>query len=304
MTTRTYRIGHSCIKISLPDDMPIPANMSLFETADVPETLDAVYEIRFSDDLQSDTQSAIARKSPGTLIDRPKLIQFETDNGAGECRLLRFEGAKYPYAVTLESPRGSFEVAFDRQYAALLSYDTVFNSLLSLERIMIRKNALILHSSYLDVNGQALLFSGPSGIGKSTQADLWVRHRGAAILNGDKSLLIRETEGWYAHGWPICGSSGICRNESRRIRAIVMLRKAPSNLCRKMNPFSAALELMEQITTNTWDRDFRLRVMDLTDRLIAEVPVYELFCDISEDAVECLDEVLRELFPHSQPLYS
>ena len=55
-----------------------------------------------------------------------------------------------------------------------------------------------------------------------------------------------------------------------------------------MNPFSAALELMEQITTNTWDRDFRLRVMDLTDRLVAEVPVYELFCDISEDAVECL----------------
>ena len=85
------------------------------------------------------------------------------------------------------------------------------------------RHALILHSSYLDVNGQALLFSGPSGIGKSTQADLWVRHRGAAILNGDKSLLIREPDGWYAHGWPICGSSGICRNESRRIRAIVML---------------------------------------------------------------------------------
>ena len=80
--------------------------MSLFETADMPETLDASYEIRFSDDLQSDTQSAMARKSPGALIDRPRLIQFETDNGAGECRLLRFEGAKYPLCGHPREPSG------------------------------------------------------------------------------------------------------------------------------------------------------------------------------------------------------
>ena len=80
--------------------------------------------------------------------------------------------------------------------------DTMFVSLLALERQMIRRGGLVLHCSFLDAGGSALLFSGPSGIGKTTQAQLWVREKGARIINGDRALLLPGAHGWTAYTQP------------------------------------------------------------------------------------------------------
>ena len=45
--------------------------------------------------------------------------------------------------------------------------------LLSFERVILQNNGVILHSSFIKYNDYAILFSGPSGVGKSTQANLW-----------------------------------------------------------------------------------------------------------------------------------
>lgn len=326
MITKHYRFGHTEIEINMPEDMPVPENMSLFEIGDEGDSRPAAeagpgnstkYHLSFTDDIQKDMHAALSRKAGNSVIEKPKIIIFPIDENRGECRFIRFEGAPLPYAVAVESPMGHFQVVCDRQFAELLQYDTMFNSMLALERVVLRDDAIILHSSYLEIDegmlgdggsglsntgstqpgggcSHALLFSGPSGIGKSTQAGLWDKYRSARILNGDKSLLIREPDGWYAYGWPICGSSEICLNETRPIKAIVMLRQAERNICRRMDPFRAVMEVMGQITTNTWDREFRMKVISLTEQLIREVPVYELFCEVSEGAVKCLEEVLRD----------
>lgn len=360
MMTKHYRFGHTEIEINMPEDMPVPENMSLFKIGDEGDSRPAAeagpgagsgsgngsepqsssrpaggfglrddsgprngsrpaaeagpgnstkYHLSFTDDIQKDMHAALSRKAGNSVIEKPKIIIFPIDENRGECRFIRFEGAPLPYAVAVESPMGHFQVVCDRQFAELLQYDTMFNSMLALERVVLRDDAIILHSSYLEIDegmlggggsksgagsSHALLFSGPSGIGKSTQAALWDKYRSARILNGDKSLLIREPDGWYAYGWPICGSSEICLNETRPIKAIVMLRQAERNICRRMDPFRAVMEVMGQITTNTWDREFRMKVISLTEQLIREVPVYELFCEVSEGAVKCLEEVLRD----------
>lgn len=104
---------------------------------------------------------------------------------------------------------------------------------------------------------------------------------------------MREEDGWKAYGWPVCGSSEICYNESFPIRAIVMLKQAKENKCYPIKGFQAIREVMEQITINTWDRDFQMKAMDQLDLLLQEVPVYCLECNISEDAVECLENWIK-----------
>ena len=136
------------------------------------------------------------------------------------------------------------------------------------------------------------MFSAPSETGKSTQAGLWEQYRGTRQINGDRSLLVREKDGWYAYGWPICGSSGICHNESYPIQTIVMLYQAKENVINRLGPAAAMKKVMSQITINMWNMEFQMEVMDLIQQLIAEIPVYELGCDISEDAVACLERVL------------
>ena len=152
----------------------------------------------------------------------------------------------------------------------------------------------ILHSAYMCYEDTAVLFSAPSETGKSTQAGLWEKYRGTWTVNGDRSLLIREEDGWYANGWPVCGSSEICNNKSYPVRAIVMLSQAKENRISRLKGLEALRKVMEQITINAWNSEFQIQAMDELEILLKEVPVYHLECDISEDAVRCLEDVLAD----------
>lgn len=114
------------------------------------------------------------------------------------------------------------------------------------------------------------------------------------VINGDRSLLLHNSDGWYAYGWPICGSSEICYNENYPIKAIVMLYQAKENVVKRLGMADAMKKVIPQITINMWDTEFQLCAIDLITQLISEVPVYELGCDISESAVVCLESVLNE----------
>ena len=43
----------------------------------------------------------------------------------------------------------------------------------------IQRRIIQFHSSLIDMQGRGLMFIGPSGIGKTTQAELWNRYRDA-----------------------------------------------------------------------------------------------------------------------------
>ena len=273
MRSNRYLIGRIQIELNMPDDMLSPQNLKKFLTNER-ETGAVIYTLEFSDDIQSIESMLRARKLEGSR-----------DN---------FHGAKMPYAVTCQKDEGHVQVWFDRGTEHMLIYDTVFLSALSLEKQMIRDAGLILHSAYMCREDQAILFSAPSETGKSTQADLWEKYRGTRTVNGDRSLLLRKEEGWYACGWPVCGSSEICYNESYPIRAVVMLKQAKENLAYRMKPVEAFRELMGQITINTWDIPFQMKVMDQLEILLREIPVYRLECNISEDAVKCLERAILQ----------
>ena len=49
---------------------------------------------------------------------------------------------------------------------------------MGLEHLLATQRAVILHSAYIDYKGKAILFSAPSGTGKSTQAELWMDESG------------------------------------------------------------------------------------------------------------------------------
>ena len=276
------------MEIRLPQEMPIPENMKLFESENV--EVHHICELKFEDDLKfieeqfrkkNQIDREIVRKNIKVLVSADK-----------ECRILNFEGAKEPYAVYIEESKDYTHTWVSTQVCEMLQYETVFGSLLGLEKIVLRSDALILHSAYMCRDGKAILFSAPSGTGKSTQADLWTKYRGTRTVNGDKSLLVRRQDGWYAYGWPICGSSEICYNESYPIQAIVMIHQAKENSIERLGVAGSVKRLLSQITMNMWNTEFQLKTIDKIEQLATEIPMYEMGCDISEHAVECLENIL------------
>lgn len=292
MRTSIYRLGEIYIELHRPKEMQIPENLEKFAVDSLPEaqTLQRTYLIEYTDEIVQVERAQKAQKIPGKEAFRENLQVFQTEQG--ECRSINLHGVPQAYAVSLLKLDGTSQVWVDRNYESWMQYDTVFVAMLALEKEMIQVDAMLLHSAYMCYDGTAVLFSASSGTGKSTQADLWEKYRGTRTINGDRSLLIREKEGWQAYGWPICGSSEICHNETYPIRAIVMLKQAKENKIYPLQGFRAVREVMEQITINAWDSEFQIRVMDLLEELLKEVPIYCLECDISEDAVCCLEQEL------------
>ena len=314
MVSGSYRIGEYTIRITAPETVNGPKNIEKFRIPDeAAEKKCSVGNSRLGELCRAENSSGSAavplhyvlqmtnqieavmeqvrRKQTGAEICREDLTILYTEQG--ECRFLKFHGADWVYAVSEAVSAQEYHIFFSERVRDLLNLDTVFWSPFCLERLAMEQNTLILHSAYMCRNGKAVLFSAPSGTGKSTQAGLWERYRGTRTINGDRSLLLRKSDGWYAAGWPICGSSEICNNEAFPLEAIVMLSQSPQNRIRRLRKAEAFRELFPQITVNAWNREFQTKAMDCLEQLLSEIPVYHLACNISEDAVCCLEKCLE-----------
>lgn len=198
-----------------------------------------------------------------------------------------------PYAVAVyDYPRGTVQVDYLEKGARCVS--ELHNSFfcLGLESLLIYKNRLCLHAACVSTPLGGLLFSGPSGIGKSTQAELWCAHRGAKQINGDRPILSRERDGWLAWGSPYAGSSRCHVNENCPVTAIVMLRQAKECTLRRLNPPEAFRAVWSGLTVPCWDKACVEAASGLTQELIAAVPVVEFACTPDARAVAYLEKEL------------
>ncbi len=165
---------------------------------------------------------------------------------------------------------------------------------LDLPNRFLERDALFLHASFVRWQGKALLFTGRKQIGKSTQAELWRRHREAEVLNGDRVLLRRIDGVWTACGSPFCGTSGICVNEKVPVAAIVLLKQGPENRIAPVDLKSAYLAFLSGCTYDSKNRKATERVFSLAELIHRQVPMLQLTCSPDEGAVLCLETALKE----------
>ena len=151
---------------------------------------------------------------------------------------------------------------------------------------------LVLHSAYIVTRQEeGILFSGPSGIGKSTQAALWQRYGAAQTVNGDRALVRPDTG--TVSGVMYAGTSGICRNVTAPLRAVVLLHQAPESRVTDIRPQEAFARVLSQCAYHQWDPASAARMTELAARLVTNVPVRQLDCRADESAVRALEEALR-----------
>lgn len=277
---RLFEIGGFVFRLICPPEITPPPNFMLFaRTCGEPAY---TYEIEYADGFPQPQGRLVAN--------RPDLAVFE-ENGL-ERRYMGLRGVQGYYACYTETDEAHARVLFSRTAEWGLNVDPFFTSLLALERRMLERRALVLHCAYMRWRDEAILFSAPSGTGKTTQATLWEKHRGSRVINGDRCLLQRVDGRWMARGWPVCGSSEVCHDEDTPIRAVVMLSQGKTNAVRRLSAFEAFTQIYSQITINSWNRAAQQQAMDLIEQLVTQVPVHHLSCTISQEAVRTLEDAL------------
>lgn len=170
-------------------------------------------------------------------------------------------------------------------------------NLLGLETFLQMHDGLLLHASLIRWKQKGILFTAPSGTGKSTQADLWKLHESADILNGDRAALRKDGDIWTAWGLPFAGTSGIYRNESAPITSLVVLRQAKENQIRRLTAAESIRYIYPELSIHRWDPAFVDKAVNMFVDLTASVPVYLLECLPDQGAVQLLKRTLEEGLP-------
>ena len=144
-------------------------------------------------------------------------------------------------------------------------------------------NGLMLHSSAVVLDGKAYLFTAPSGTGKSTHTEKWVRLFGATYLNDDKPALRLVDGVWMAYGTPWSGKHDLSDPRGVPVGGIAVVRRDIENSICRMTPEEALPYLMSQTAYRL--KAVRMdKLLTLMDDLLQRVPIWELRCGKEDDA--------------------
>ncbi|MBQ7624042.1 MAG: hypothetical protein IJS65_02045 [Clostridia bacterium] len=153
---------------------------------------------------------------------------------------------------------------------------------------MLKRDGFLIHSSAISFDGKGVLFTAPSGTGKSTHAKNWVKSFGARVsyINDDKPIVRVRDGAAFVYGTPWCGKHGLQTNACAPVCALVFLKRGSQNSIKRVSPDDIMPLVFDQIMRPE-DLSLMDRQLTLLDAFLSRVPVFELYCtpDLSSAAV-------------------
>ena len=160
-----------------------------------------------------------------------------------------------------------------RQSANPYSIDAVLRIVHTL--VLARQGGFLLHSASAIRNGNAFLFAGASGAGKTTISRL--APPDATLLSDEISYVRPQGKGYTAFGTPFTGElAKLGENVSAPVRALYLLAKGQENRIESMAPAEAARSLLENILFFAEDEELVRAIFRSTFDFLSRVPVSKL----------------------------
>ncbi len=153
-------------------------------------------------------------------------------------------------------------------------------------------DGIVVHSAGIDCNGNGILFSAPSGTGKSTQANLWKQYRNANILNGDRAALRIINGRVYIFGTPWSGSSNENMDSRAPLKGIFFLQQAKENSLRLLTPSEALSYMLPRCFLPYGCEDLMDLALKNIEQILNKVPAYLFRCLPDYEAVEMVSNCL------------
>jgi hypothetical protein len=158
----------------------------------------------------------------------------------------------------------------------------------------VRHKALTIHASVVECYGKGLIFTAPSGTGKSTQANLWVTHKGAKVINGDRALIKIDKGSPYVFGIPWSGSQRIYLNQKVPLCAIIIIEQAKENKIRQISSSDALVRILPRCFLPYVDKVLLEEALGNLERIIGCIPIYLFGCKPDEAAVELVYQTVMK----------
>jgi len=161
----------------------------------------------------------------------------------------------------------------------------VFGNLL-IRNKMVLNRGLVIHSSAIRYKKRGIIFSAPSGTGKSTHTALWEMYYNARVINDDCPPIRIMSDVPYVFGSPWSGSTNKFKNESAPLSAIILLEQSKTNSIERINPIKCPTYLLPRCYMPYYDTSMMDTAMNTLEDIIKAVPVFLLKCRPDKEAVD------------------
>ena len=148
---------------------------------------------------------------------------------------------------------------------------------------MLEFDTFLMHGAVVAVGDKAWLFTAPSGTGKTTHINLWLKNiQGSYVVNGDKPLIHIGDE-CTVYGTPWAGKEGMNRNMGVKLCGIVCLNRGKDNRIEKVS-LSQLLPVLIQQSYRPKEKAGLEKTLVLLSRLGRKIPMYQLYCNMNDEA--------------------
>jgi hypothetical protein len=159
------------------------------------------------------------------------------------------------------------------------------DQLLLMHFLAVRRGILV-HAAGMVRNGEAFVFTGASGAGKSTFSELLAGGETGKLLS-DERMIVREIDGaMLAFGTPWAGTAGIAGNGHAPLAGIYFLKHGRSNHIEKMAVREALDKILPLISIPWYDPGTAAKIVAFAERLLAKIPAFEMSFRPDRSAVD------------------
>ena len=156
-------------------------------------------------------------------------------------------------------------------------------------------DTLVLHAVVVSCEGKGYIFLGPSGEGKSTHAQLWLKHfEGTELVNDDHPVV----RNGVVYGSPWSPITPCYRNVSYPISGFVRLSPAPYNKIHRISGIEAYLNLycsdLGRIGDSSIAKNIDECLHQTEDKLAQTIPMWHLECLPDEAAARLCHDTICE----------
>ncbi len=219
--------------------------------------------------------------------------KYHTLSKEAEDYLGSFDNADFTVSVTLEDLKYEQSISDSDFSEGYLEYIAVLRKI---GEILPLFDGFVLHSACFDVDGLGFAFLAPSGTGKTTHLNRWKSHLGErlTIVNGDKPI-VRFIDGKpIAYGTPWCGKERLGSNTKTPLKHLCFIKRSDINFVKEVSRQQAVELILNQIYMPRISPQTVAKTMELADRLLSNVRLWEIHCNQDQNAGEIIYKSIFE----------
>lgn len=154
--------------------------------------------------------------------------------------------------------------------------------------VLLKHNAVAIHSSVIVAESQGVLFLGESGTGKSTHTRLWRENiEGARLLNDDSPIVRIVDNEVRVYGSPWSGKTPCYKNEVYPMAGLCRLSQAPHNRITRLSNLMAIGALLPSCPpVFAHDGALQDMICTIVGEIVRGTKCYHLECLPNKEASE------------------